>query len=337
MIELKWYFSKDGGRTTKLEDAAAVEIEDETGGQYPVEDFTNLPPILERTMVSEWEWIGYKTKKQKSAMLVASRLSMLNTRMKLNALQGSEQVSDGDRKNPDNWITMNGRKIFIEKGQSKDEAAKNFLDKEKGKSDKSKEREEQDKMNELAKKMEKRFAKSKEKAVKSRPTIKSTKEARAEWEKTSLYKIYSERDFTDGAIESAYDDLWDKTDTAYRGVNDLTLRKMIVGSFDIRAKGTLSSWTASQAIAQEYGNIIMAVPKESIRLEKPEGDYAYQKGSEMTRHNYTLAEKRTPEFTKIPKGTVFLMPRPIGETEKKMFESRVKRHGDFEIVWGDHR
>jgi len=80
MIELKWYFSKDGGRTTKLEDAAAVEIEDETGGQYPVEDFTNLPPILDKSIISEWEWIGYKTtNKSISATLhdIKSRLDAL--------------------------------------------------------------------------------------------------------------------------------------------------------------------------------------------------------------------------------------------------------------------
>ena len=56
---------------------------------------------------------------------LAQRFARIHNRMAV--LQSS--VSDGDRKNPDNWFTMNGRKIFIDKGKTKEESAKNFLDK----------------------------------------------------------------------------------------------------------------------------------------------------------------------------------------------------------------
>jgi len=146
MILIKNYYDTKMNIIMELENATQVEIvdlEENVAGQYPVNKLKHLPPLLPKSgMHSKWERVQLeKPQKQKSAMLIASRLSMLKTRMKLNALQASEQVSDGDRKNPDNWITIRGRKVFIEKGQSKSDAAKNFLDKVKDKEKQTKTKE----------------------------------------------------------------------------------------------------------------------------------------------------------------------------------------------------
>ena len=78
--------------------------------------------------------IDMEMKKSTKKDMINAKLSMLNSRMRLISLQAGLQVSDGDRKNPDNWFTINGRKVFIEKGQSKSQAAKSFLGKKGSKS-----------------------------------------------------------------------------------------------------------------------------------------------------------------------------------------------------------
>ena len=95
---------------------------------------------------------------------------------------------------------------------------------------------------------------------------------------------------------------WNNTRVAHKGLDIINLDKLLEkGEFS-----EITACTASKSVAEDYGDIIITFPKDSVNIGTP-GLFPYKKprltddSNGFTHHQLGLAEGRIPAGQKLPK------------------------------------